>query len=266
MKKLIRLTENDIRKIVLNVVNESANRLICEAIPSKNLQGYFKNHGGVDSTVFQDGLGDITDGQINYVQEYPSIKDANSAMYHLRQNPSNRGLFFVSYAAKDGSGIVVGLDRNKVATTNTWGGEMTKKTGDRRWANGWNWKDRNNHYMDDSDIYYYGGDKVRAGQNPSVAGDFGINTNYGYRGRMQDLAKQKQAYEQQPYNDAMWKAKFSKNPKSDARTVEKNKEQLMAQGRQNYQDWRNQETQNMKNYVRKYWPKQAKQMKYDTQQ
>ena len=40
----------------------------------------------------------------------------------------------------------------------------------------------------------------------------------------------------------------------------------MAQGRQNYQDWRNQETQRMKNYVRKYWPKQAKQMKYDTQQ
>ena len=143
---------------------------------------------------------------------------------------------------------------------------MTKKTGDRRWSNGWNWKDRNNHYMDDSDIYYYGGDKVRGGHNPSVAGDFGINTNYDYKGRIRDLDKQKQSYEQQPYNDAMWKAKFSKNPKSDARVAEKNKEQLMAQGRQNYQDWRNQKTQDMKNYVRKYWPKQAKRMKYDTQQ
>ena len=259
--------EESLHRIVSNAINESTNRIICEAIPSKRLQRYFQNHGGVNSSAFQDGLGDITDNQINYVQEYPSIKDAKSAMWHMKQNPQNSGLFFVSYTAKDGSGIVVGLDRNKVATTYTWGGEMTKKTGDRLWSNDWNWKDRNNHYMDDSDIYYYGGDKVRSGQRrPSVAGDFGINTNYDYKGRIRDLAKQKQSYEQQPYNDAMWKAKFSKNPKSDIIAAEKNKEQLMTQGRQNYQDWRNQETQRMKNYVRKYWPKQAKQMKYDTQQ
>lgn len=252
MKKIIRLTENDIRKIVSNVVNESANRLICEAIPSKNLQGYFKNHGGVDSTVFQDGLGDITDGQINYAQEYPSIKDANSAMYHLRQNPSNRGLFFVSYAAKDGSGIVVGLDRNKVLTTNTFGGEMTKKTGDRRWNNGWNWKGRNNSYMDDSDTYYYGGGKE------SAPGDFGIHTNADYQHKMQDLAQQKQAYEQEPYNTALWKAKLSKNPKSATREVEKNKEQLAAQGKQKYQNWRDKEAQNMRDYIKKHWPDKTK--------
>ena len=135
---------------------------------------------------------------------------------------------------------------------------MTKKTGDRRWANGWNWKDRNNHYMDDSDIYYYGGDKVRGGQNPSVAGYFGINTNYDYKGRIQDLAKQKQSYEQQPYNDALWKAKLSKNPKSATREVEKNKERLAAQGKQNYQNWREKEAQNMRDYIKRHWPDKTK--------
>ena len=75
---------------------------------------------------------------------------------------------------------------------------------------------------------------------------------------MQDLAQQKQAYEQEPYNTALWNAKLSKNPKSATREVEKNKERLAAQGKQNYQSWRDNEAQNMRDYIKKHWPNQSK--------
>ena len=75
---------------------------------------------------------------------------------------------------------------------------------------------------------------------------------------MQDLAQQKQAYEQKPYNTALWKAKLSKNPKSATREVEKNKERLAAQGKQNYQNWREKEVQNMMDYIKKHWPDKAR--------
>ena len=106
--------------------------------------------------------------------------------------------------------------------------------------------------MDDSDTYYYGGGKE------SAPGDFGIHTNADYQHKMQDLAQQKQAYEQEPYNTALWKAKLSKNPKSATREVEKNKERLAAQGKQNYQNWREKEAQNMRDYIKKHWPNQAR--------
>lgn len=177
-------------------IDESVKRQMNESIKSSTLKQWFNEHGGVkrlyddekygnliDKRVRQDGLGDVTDGDIIYTEEFGDENDAFEKMWQLKK-PSRRGersdldmrAMFTVYKANDGSCLLVGLDRNTVETGPTWGGEMTKKTADRIRNNGWNFKTRNNRYVDDSDTYYYGG----RGRY------FGLKTNSDYKGKMKD--------------------------------------------------------------------------------
>jgi hypothetical protein len=78
---------------------------------------------------------------------------------------------FHTFVAKDGSALLVGVKRDTVNTRQYWSGEYDKKISDRLWRNGWNYKTRDNRYVDDSDTYYY--------QSP--AKDFGIYNNDDFK-------------------------------------------------------------------------------------
>lgn len=243
---------------------------LAEAYKSSKIRDIMNRNGGAknrydqpedpklaDDRVTQDGMGDITDDDIVYVQEYDNVKDAQSQAWELNHPRDNRGdrgrsqnTYYTVYKTKNGKGVVVGIDKKKVETGSTWGGELTKKLADRVMKNGWNFKTRSNRYVDDSDTYY---------TNPtSPAKDFGYRTNHDFKNMQKDLENSKKSYEEQPYKDAMWDAKFDKNPKSAAKNVEKNKEALMQQGRDNYKDWRQKELDHARDYVQRYYPKYAK--------
>lgn len=250
-------TDDELDESISHTINNKINSMLTESIPSNTLASYFKEHGGVDRTFGNDGLGDFTDDVIQYAHAFPNEKEARNVYWNITKQNGYRGLFFTMMKAADGSVMLVGVDRNKVQTGLTWGGERTKKKADRYWNNG-----ERNKYLDDTGTYYYGGDTGRAGINPSPVNDFGIRTNQDYKNRVGQLQQNKTAYEEQPYKDAMWAAKFSKTPKSNAKKAEQNKEALRTQGRQNYQDWRDKELGHMKDYITREWPKQAKRMGY----
>jgi len=195
------------------IIKENLRKIISESFKSDSLRSWFKEHGGVmnryegeeydylkDKRVRQDGLGDVSDEDILSVREFDDYNDACNYCWSLNHPKSkygngnlpfdNKALYTV-YRAKDGSSVVVGLDKNKVETTTTWGGEMTKKTGDRIWANGWNPKTRSNRYVDDSDRYYYS----RDGQY------FGLHNNDNFHGKMRGNRDIKSAMDDDEWND-----------------------------------------------------------------
>lgn len=173
------------------VMGENRQR-INEAFKSNQLRSWFNEHGGVmnrfdgdwiDNRVRQDGLGDVGDDDIVYMQEFDDFNAAVNKKHELTRPDSYRRrsdidmkAFFVVYRAKDGSCLLVGFDRNKVESGITWGGETTKKTADRKMTNGWNFKNRSDRYADDSDTYYYG----------KKGNYFGLHTNQDYKGKMED--------------------------------------------------------------------------------
>ena len=152
-------------------IQENKNH-INEAFKSNQLRQWFKEHGGVknryndekhsnliDKRVMQDGLGDVSDDAILYTEEFNDYNEALNKKWQLkRSNPNTRQksdwdmkAYFTVYQANDGICLLVGLDRSKIKTGSTWGGELTKKTADRVMNNGWNFKTRSNRYVDDSD-------------------------------------------------------------------------------------------------------------------
>ena len=199
-----------------------------------------------DKRVRQDGMGDITDEDIVYLQEYDDVNTAINQARNLNRN-DGRKVHYTVYKAKNGKGIVVGIDKNKVEIGNTWGGECTKKLADRIRNNGWNFKTRSNRYVDDSDTYY------TAPLGPSK--DFGYKTNHDYKNMLKYLKDNERRYEEQPYKEAMWDAKFDKNPKSAAKKVEQNKEKLLQKGRDNFKDWRKKSLKSARDYVKRHYPK-----------
>lgn len=191
-------------------IQENKNH-INEAFKSNQLRQWFKEHGGVknryndeehsnliDKRVMQDGLGDVSDDVILYTEEFNDYNEALNKKWQLkRSNPNTRQrsdwdmkAYFTVYQANDGSCLLVGLDRSKIKTGSTWGGELTKKTADRVMNNGWNFKTRSNRYVDDSDTYYYRG-KAR---------DFGLRTNADFKGKQSDNKRIKSQM-----SDAEWK-------------------------------------------------------------
>lgn len=166
---------------------------LTEAFKSNELRNWFKLHGGVkkvwedfpEMNVTQDGLGDVTDDDITYLEEFPNIRDARNRVWELNNEKNNYGQrserniknLYTMYKANDGYCLVVGLNRNNIETGINWGGEHTKKKSDRIWRDD---KDpqsyRAGKYVDDRDKYYYS----RKGQ------DFGLRTNQDFKGKMSD--------------------------------------------------------------------------------
>lgn len=185
-KKIIRLTESDLHKIVSNTVN----KVISEAIPSKMMSDYFSNHGGVDAETWSaDGLGDVTDDQIAFMREFNSHREAMDFIYSIKNDPKFRPYFTKLYKARDGKAIVVFFDRKKVKTGIHWGGESFKKKSDRIW--------RDDHDINaarqKNDIYYYGG-----GQRRVPANDFGLYRNGDYKAQLDDINKAREKYMERP--------------------------------------------------------------------
>ena len=205
-----------------NIIKESIDNLIMESFESSKIRDFFREHGGVNRKYRNFSAGDITDEQINFWKVFPSYNDAIMAMHKYKQ-PDQRGqrsdLDMESHlsvlAAKDGSAAVVGVTRDSVELGQTWGGEYHKKVADRLNRNGWNFKTRDNRYVDDSDTYYYGGD-----DNNSPANDFGIYNNRDYNGMMNMIDK---------YKGQM----------SD----------------ENFKDWRKNAHQHMKDYMKRHYGK-----------
>ena len=266
-RDLWRIVESTVRVIinengVNRLINEGYGREygnVSEAYKSSKIRNIMNQNGGAknrydqpddpdltDKRVTQDGMGDITDEDIAYLQEYDDVKTAQKQAWNLNRN--DRGnIHYTVYKTKNGKGIVVGIDKNKVEIGNTWGGERTKKLADRIQNNGWNFKTRSNRYVDDSDTYY------TAPSGPSK--DFGYRTNHDYKNMLKDLKDNERRYEEQPYKDAMWDAKFDKNPKSAAKKVERDKENLLQKGRDNFKDWRKKSAESARDYVKRHYPK-----------
>ena len=176
---------------------------IDESFKSNELRGWFKLHGGVKKiydeypqmNVPQDGLGDITDNDIMYLEEFGNVKDAENRLWHLNNDRDNNGKrsafsnknLYTIYKANDGYCLVVGLDKDRIETGLNWGGEHTKKTSDRIWRDD---KDPESYrvgkYVDDKDKYYYG----KKGQYFGVRSnkDFKNISNYnkGLKDKMSD--------------------------------------------------------------------------------
>lgn len=253
------------RKISLNskqlhrIIESTVRTILSESYKSNKIRNFMNQNGGaknrfdqpedpdlLDKRVTQDGMGDITDDDIVYLQEYDDLRMAQNKAWNLNRNDDGNTHYTV-YKAKNGKAIVVGIDKSKVPMGNTWSGELTKKLADRVWNNGWNFKTRSNRYVDDSDTYY---------TNPSAPSkDFGYRTNHDYKNMLKDLKDNERRYEEQPYKDAMWDAKFDNNPKNAAKKVEQNKESLLQQGRNNFKDWRKKSAESARDYVKRHYPK-----------
>ena len=250
-----------------NIVKETIKNILSEAFQSNKLRDYFKNHGGVkreytkdevgdinDKRVRQDGLGDVNDDDIVYFKAYNDTNDALHAAWELNHPKEKRNrvndTYFTVYKANDNTAVVVGLDRSKVDIGITWGGEATKKTADRKMSNGWSHKTRNNRYVDDSDVYYT--------NRTSPVNDFGYHTSDDYKNKLSDLERQKERYEEDPYQDALWNAKLFG---SDTKKVEKNKENFLQKGRENYKRYRKQAADDAREYIKRHYPSKIKYLK-----
>lgn len=173
-----------------HIIRESIEKvLLSESFSSSMIRDFFMSHGGVDRGYRNFSAGDIRDDEITYFKEYPSFREARKFVGSVRR-PNGFGKrsdmdvnnYFEIFVASDGSALVVGVDRNKVSIGITWGGERIKKVADRLNSNGWNFKTRDNRYVDDSDEYYYGGDVKR-----SPANDFGLYKSSDFRNKMKGV-------------------------------------------------------------------------------
>lgn len=256
---IMNLNESQLR----NIVKETLASMLTEAFKSNKLKDFFKQHGGVkreyttgeigdaiDKRVTQDGLGDVNDDAIVYFKAYDDVKEAENNAWELNHGKSSMNTHYAVYKANDHTAVVVGLDKSKVEIGHTWGGNMTKKTADRVMRNGWNFKTRSNRYVDDSDTYYT--------NSSSPVNDFGYHNSNDYKNKLSDLEKQKELYEKEPYEDALWNAKMFNG---DKKKVEKNKESLYQKGRENYERYRKKEAEDAKEYIKRHYPDKVKYLK-----
>ena len=117
-------------------------------------------------------------------------------------------------------------------------------------SNGWSHKTRNNRYLDDSDVYYT--------NRTSPVNDFGYHTSDDYKNKLSDLERQKERYEEYPYQDALWNAKLFGG---DTKKVEKNKENFLQKGRENYKRYRKQAADDAREYIKRHYPNKIKYLK-----
>jgi len=120
-------------------------------------------------------------------QAFEKMQQLKASDRYTRQRSDwDMKAFFVTYKANDGSCLLVGIDRGDPHNPNygfTWGGEVDKKTAQRRMANGWNHKTRSDRFYDMAkDTYFH--------QGPM--NDFGLWTSDNYKGKMEDNKKKKE--------------------------------------------------------------------------
>lgn len=178
------------------IVSESINKVlnenirpINEAFKSNYLRNWFKQHGGVRKDTMQDGLGDLNDDEISFTQEVDNERDAYNIAWKLRNEKDQYGRrtpaeiknYYTIYKANDGACLIVGIDRTKVKTSSTWGGERTKKSAERFWRGD----------PTRFDNYHYS----RKGQ------DFGLYTNKDFKNKMKDNEHLKSKMTDDQWND-----------------------------------------------------------------
>ena len=171
-----------------------------EAFKSNRLRSWAMAHGGIkkteadvgypNSNVRQDALSDVRDNDITYFEEFSDYNDAigKRRMLMSKETPYGRrskydmSSYFTIYRANDGTCVLIGIDRNSIETSHTWGGEVSKKAADRFWRDEHlpypTWSI--NRYPDETDKYYYYSKKGR---------DFGLKTNKNFQGKMRDNQK-----------------------------------------------------------------------------
>lgn len=235
-------------KRISQIIQESINSLLTEAIPSKELSQYFAQHGGVDRQWQQDGLGDATDDQIAYIRPYNSRKEASNFIWSIRKDPRYSKLFPRIYTANDGTAVIAFFDRSKINTGVNWGGEHFKKTSERIWRD----EHDPNAKRQENDTYYYGGAPRRIYGNVP-ANDFGLWTNADYKHRLNDLEAAKERFKdyytpKTPNDD---RSKFKKffgigGPK---KPTKKEVEAGRQKGEDEYKAWRDREAKHMKDYL-----------------
>lgn len=193
----------------VKLVNESKiykKSTLNEAFNSNQLKQWFKKHGGVKKTfaeegfpenrVPQDGLGDVSDDMILYLQEFENLSDASSALRNLKHSDNRHkrsdwdmAAHFVIYRANDGCCLLVGLDRKQIKTRPTWGGDRLEKSGDRYWRNEHNpyYVDSYGNWQSDKQVYHYGKKAQSHGvyHNEITNGFQGLkNNNQRLKGKM----------------------------------------------------------------------------------
>lgn len=241
----MRLSES----ILKQIIDESVKKVLNESFKSNTLRGWFKQHGGVNREYSTDGLGDVTDDQIAYTQEYKTWRDAANFAWDARRNPKYQRYFIKPYVANDGTALVAFYDRSKVKTGLNWGGENFKKLSDRKWRDDQDPNAKNPK----NDVYYYGGQPHRIYGNVP-ANDFGLMTNADYKGRLNDLKNAKQRYidyytPEQPTDNRGKLKKFFGIGKPSKKDVEAGRQK----GEEEYNAWRQKELEHMKNYLNNNW-------------
>lgn len=189
------LSESRLRAVIAEAVRD----VLQEAFRSDRLRQWFRMHGGVvkthaasgypDSLMLQDGLGDVTDGQIVYMEEFGSEREAIAAKRSLTASSGRRRsdwdmrAFFVTYKANDGKCLLVGLDRKKVATYPTWGGERLNKKAQRIWRDEHHpeYTGKGRRFDPDKQVYHYS----------KMLGDVGVKDNEEFGKIKSDNAKKR---------------------------------------------------------------------------
>ena len=189
------LSESRLRAVIAEAVRD----VLQEAFRSDRLRQWFRMHGGVakmcgdegfpESRKLQDGLGDVDDGQIVYMEEFASANDAIWARHRLlakngrRRSDWDMAAFFVIYQANDGKCLLVGLDRKKVQTYHTWGGERTKKKAARvlRDEHHPEYKGEDGYFDPKKQMYHYS----------KMLGDVGVKDNEEFGKMKSDNAKKR---------------------------------------------------------------------------
>ena len=146
------LFETIIRSVIRSYLNE--------AFKSNKLRDWFNMHGGVKKVndysgdrIRQDGLGDVTDQDIVFMEEFDNSVDAVMSARE-KINSKRINAYITVYQANDGYALVVGLNRDTIPMGYTWYGERTKKLANRINRNEMS-PSRSKYYVDDSDKYYY---------------------------------------------------------------------------------------------------------------
>ena len=174
--------------------------LLTESFKSSKLSDFFMEHGGVNKEYYQKSLGDISDEQIMLFDVFESYNDAmdekHRLIYKTRSDHHHRSQYdmaclFEIYVANDGYAALVGIDRDSIETSMTWGGEKEKKVADRFWR-----KQSFSPYKD-SDEYHYS----RKGYGP----DFGLHTSGDYKRNLGNLKDKSNLFDKEGYNFKDWR-------------------------------------------------------------
>lgn len=180
-------------KRLTQIISESINMVITESFASSKIREFFNMHGGLNKEYRNFLAGDISDDEICFFEEYDSIKDARNDEFKMGRKRND--LHFYTLIANDGKAAVIGIYGEPADFKMATDKEYPKKMADRLNRNGWNFKTRDNRYVDDSDAYYYGGGKKR-----STASDFGMYTNKDYKNKLSSLSQSQEKMPKDAYD------------------------------------------------------------------